>query len=49
MISVLMTMFLACGDKEEEDTAAVEEVVDEAVEETEEAEEVSEAEEEGEE
>lgn len=48
MISVLMTMFLACGDKEEEDTAA-EEVVDEAVEETEEAEEVSEAEEEGEE
>ena len=29
MISVLMTMFLACGDKEEEDTAAAEEVVDE--------------------
>ena len=48
MISVLMTMLLACGDKEE-DTAAAEEVVDEAVEETEEAEEVSEAEEEGEE
>ena len=40
MISLLITMFLACGDKEEEQDTAVD--VEETIEETEETEEGSE-------